>query len=156
MFVVHGDLLKLAKQGEFDIIVHGCNCFCTMGGGIAKQIRDQFPEAYAADCATRKGDRAKLGQYTSATVNGLTIVNAYTQYNYNRSGKPADLFDYEAFAYILNDLALAHPDKRFGFPLIGTGLAGGDVVTIVEMLEMFSTQIEAGGGSVTLVDFDNK
>ena len=32
MFVVHGDLFKLAEQGEFDIIVHGCNCFNTMGG----------------------------------------------------------------------------------------------------------------------------
>lgn len=156
MFLVHGDLLKLAKQGEFDVIVHGANCFNTMGGGIAKQIRDQFPEAYAADCATLKGDRSKLGHYTTATVNGLTIVNAYTQYSYGQFGKSKDLFEYDAFIYILDQLALEFPGKRFGFPLIGTGLAGGDAITIVEILELFSTQIEASGGSVTLVDFDNK
>ena len=156
MMLVYGDLIDLAKKGEFDVIVHGANCFNTMGGGIAKQIRDQFPEAYAADCATRKGDRAKLGQYTFATVNNLTIINAYTQYDFNRYGKSADLFDYEAFAYILNDLVPAYPGKRFGFPLIGTGLAGGDPIIIIEMLEMFSTQVEANGGTVTIVDFNSK
>lgn len=156
MYVVYGDLIDLAKKGEFDVIVHGANCFNTMGGGIAKQIREQFPEAYAADCKTVKGDRSKLGQYTTAVVGDLTIVNAYTQYRFNQMGLPKDLFEYEAFAYILDQLAAEYPDKRFGFPLIGTGLAGGDPVIIVEMLELFSTQIEAGGGSVTLVDFDKK
>jgi O-acetyl-ADP-ribose deacetylase (regulator of RNase III) len=46
MKVTEGDLIKKAKEGEFDLIVHGCNCFCTMGGGIAKGIKREFPEAY--------------------------------------------------------------------------------------------------------------
>ena len=49
---VTGDLVKLAKNGEFDVIVHGCNCECIMGGGIAKQIRQAFPTAYDADRGT--------------------------------------------------------------------------------------------------------
>lgn len=28
---VTGDLIKLAQDGQFDVIVHGCNCFCTNG-----------------------------------------------------------------------------------------------------------------------------
>ena len=32
---IKGDLIKLAQKGKFDIIAHGCNCFCTMGAGIA-------------------------------------------------------------------------------------------------------------------------
>ena len=74
-----GDLIALALAGEFDVIIHGCNCQHTMGAGIAKQIKSHFPAAYAADCATPKG-ASKLGQISSATVdcNGreLIIVNA--------------------------------------------------------------------------------
>ena len=54
-----GDLLQYAQEGVFDVIIHGCNCFCTMGAGIAKAIKARFPEAYQADCQTPKGDRAK-------------------------------------------------------------------------------------------------
>jgi len=40
MKIVNGDLIKMALAGEFDVIVHGSNCFCNFGAGIAKQIRD--------------------------------------------------------------------------------------------------------------------
>ena len=59
MKLIKGDLIQLAKNGEFDVIIHGCNCFCTMGAGIAKTIKDIFPEAYKADLNTKKGDRSK-------------------------------------------------------------------------------------------------
>ncbi|RYD20572.1 MAG: hypothetical protein EOP88_14530 [Verrucomicrobiaceae bacterium] len=39
MKTVAGDLIQLAKNGEFDLIVHGCNCMCTMGAGVAKGIK---------------------------------------------------------------------------------------------------------------------
>jgi len=39
---IEGDLIKLAKQGKFDVITHGCNCFCTMGAGIAPQMAKAF------------------------------------------------------------------------------------------------------------------
>lgn len=28
--IIHGDLIKLALLGDFDVIVHGCNCFNMM------------------------------------------------------------------------------------------------------------------------------
>jgi O-acetyl-ADP-ribose deacetylase (regulator of RNase III) len=68
MHVIQGDLLNLASIGEFDVIVHGCNCHCTMGAGIAAAIKKRFPEAYAADCATLKGDRSKLGTISQAQI----------------------------------------------------------------------------------------
>ena len=55
MNVITGDLLRFALDGRFDVIVHGCNCQCAMGKGIALSIKEQFPEAYAADLATAKG-----------------------------------------------------------------------------------------------------
>ena len=91
---IKGDLIKLALNGEFDVIVHGCNCFCTMGKGIALTIKNVFPEAYQADLKTNKGDKQKLGKYSYATLqrNGyqITVINAYTQYHYGGRGNKAD------------------------------------------------------------------
>ena len=85
MKTISGDLIHLAKSGDFDLIVHGCNCFCTMGPGIAKAIKAVFPAACDADLATAKGDRSKLGTCTFAVIdqNGapLVLVNAYTQFD---------------------------------------------------------------------------
>lgn len=39
---IKGDLIELAKQGKFDVITHGCNCFCTMGAGIAVPMSKEF------------------------------------------------------------------------------------------------------------------
>ena len=44
-----GNLIDLAEAGEFNIIVHGCNCFETMGSGIAREIHDRYPAAFDAD-----------------------------------------------------------------------------------------------------------
>jgi len=33
MKAIKHNLIHLAHNGEFDLIVHGCNCFCTMGAG---------------------------------------------------------------------------------------------------------------------------
>ena len=52
MKTVKGDLLAMGKDGTFDIILHGCNCFNVMGAGIAAQIAAQFPDAKLADDET--------------------------------------------------------------------------------------------------------
>lgn len=39
---IKGDLIKLALQGKFDVIAHGCNTFCNMGAGIAPQMAAAF------------------------------------------------------------------------------------------------------------------
>jgi O-acetyl-ADP-ribose deacetylase (regulator of RNase III) len=147
-----GDLLELAREGDFDVIVHGCNCFCTMGKGIAKQIKDEYPAAYAADCLTYKGDIGKMGRYSFCTAAGFDIVNAYTQYTYNRAGENNKLFSYISFGKVLNSLKEKYAGKRFGFPYIGMGLAGGNKERIFGMLEKFAEEIEATGGSVTIVE----
>jgi O-acetyl-ADP-ribose deacetylase (regulator of RNase III) len=152
-----GDLLQLAREGHFNVIVQGCNCFCTMGSGIAKQIKEEYPEAYAADCETVKGDKSKLGSFTVAHVEQFDIINAYTQYDYNRYGQPkADHFEYDNFALILLKLAEKYKGCNFGFPCIGMGLAGGDVVEILFLLETFADIVQYNGGSVTLVEYQKE
>lgn len=152
MILVKGDLLQMGKDNEFDIIVQGCNCHNVMGAGIAAQIKKQFPDAYLADQETLAGDRNKLGRYTIGMSGRLVIINAYTQYNTaTRPGQ--DVFEYDAFEQVLSNLANRFGKYRFGLPMIGMGLAGGNPEIILPMMEEFSDQVSEQGGSVTLVEF---
>lgn len=150
MKYISGDLIKLAKEGKFDIIVHGCNCFNTMESGIAKQIKENYPVAWEIDQETEYAGRHKLGKFTLAMYDPI-VINAYTQYDYGRDGK--DRFEYQAFEMILENLRLRWPNYHYGFPYIGCGLAGGDEAKIVDMLKDFDRKIRFYGGSVTLVKY---
>lgn len=145
-----GNLLDLAEAGEFDVIVHGCNCFNIMGGGIAREIAKKYPSAARADRSTRYGDYMKLGNWTEFNTGRFTILNCYTQYSMS---KGEDVFEYVAFELILQKLSYAHGNKRIGLPYIGMGLAGGDKERIMKMLEDFGTKIASTGGSATLVEY---
>ena len=152
-----GNLLDLAEAGEFDIIVQGCNCFNTMGGGIAREIRERYPHVAAVDGKTIRGDYNKLGTWTSENVilkNGtitFDIINAYTQFNMSRGD---DVFEYTAFQLILEKLIYAYGTESIGLPYIGMGLAGGDRdIIIISMIEWFAVKVEQLGGAVTLVEF---
>ena len=152
-----GNLIDLAEQGEFDVIVHGCNCLNTMGSGIAAEIRKRYPQAYEADTLDTKQWKnpvAKLGNFSPYATIGKSkpfiIVNAYTQVNFMPRG--VDHFEYESFYLILKKLE-ALGGVRFGFPRIGQGLAGGDKDRIIAMLEDFAEKVTAQSGSVTLVEF---
>lgn len=146
-----GDLLAMGKEGKFDIIVHGCNCFCTMGAGVAAQIAQQFPDARIADDETVRGDAGKLGTYTIGMGGRLVILNAYTQFGTSNTGK--DVFEYTAFERVLDKIATRFGKWRIGLPMIGMGLAGGNAERIVPMIEYFAERMTKQGGSVTLVEF---
>ena len=149
MKIVQGDLLKLAAAGEFDVIIHGCNCQNNMGAGIAKSIKEKFPQAYAADLETEQGSRDKLGTYSSAEVDcdghTLTIVNAYTQFHWRGRGVKAD---YDAIRSVFRSVKYDFGGKRIGYPLIGAGLAGGDWGVISGIIDE-----ELDGEDHTLVEY---
>lgn len=150
-----GNLLDLAVDGHFDAIVQGCNCFNTMGGGIAREIRERYPHAADVDARTKRGDYRKLGSWTDTLAfdkldQPFMIINAYTQYNMSTG---EDVFEYAAFELILQKLLHEMGELHFGFPYIGMGLAGGDKVRIIGMLECFADGVTKKGGSVTLVEF---
>ena len=128
---MNGDLIELAKQGEFDVIVHGCNCFNTMGAGVAKQIKNNFKEAYLTDKTTKKGDRNKLGTFTCVKIENIYIINAYTQYFY---GKNSNL-DYNALRDAFRKIKKKFSGMRIAFPKIGSGLGGGDWYRISKIIE---------------------
>lgn len=144
MKTVRGDLIKLAKKGEFDVIAHGCNCMCVMGAGIAKSIRGTWPQVYEADKSTIRGSKAKLGTCTIASEGDLIIVNAYTQYGWRGRNNA----DYDAIRKCMAWIAKQYSGRRIGLPKIGAGLAGGDWKLISSIIED-----ELGEEDVTIVEF---
>jgi hypothetical protein len=59
-----------------------------MGSGVAKEVRETYPEVYEADCRTIKGDANKLGTFSfSKTRDGKIGYNLYSQFNYGYDGK---------------------------------------------------------------------
>ncbi len=154
-----GDLIDFSARGLFDVMVHGCNCFCAMGKGLALQVKEAFPEAYEADREGLlsgvfhvpdegwrthrlpgnglKGSRDRLGRCTAAKVRipqerVLTIVNAYSQFSYRG---PEGQTDYRALEHCLRWVALTYSGKRIGLPRIGAGLGGGDWLIIESLIE---------------------
>jgi len=159
MMLIHkkGNLLDMADNGEFDIIIQGCNCFNAMGAGLAPQIAKRYPMAEAVDSKTVRGNIGKLGNWTMAystndpNQKAFKIINAYTQYVTSQQGE--DVFEYASFEVILRKLAHEYGAQRYGLPYIGMGLAGGDKKRIMVLIENFAKVISAKGGTVTLVEF---
>jgi O-acetyl-ADP-ribose deacetylase (regulator of RNase III) len=144
MKYIKGDLIKDALQ--FDVITHGCNCFCNMGSGIAPQIKESFPEAWEKDKATIKGDRSKLGTITYTMKTKPTVINSYTQFGCNRQNIN---IDYDAVRGAMRCIKKLFSGKKIGMPKIGAGLARGDW----EIIELIINE-ELGGEDVTVVIWD--
>lgn len=165
---VDGDLIKLAKEGKFDVIAHGCNCLSTMGAGIAPQMAKAFgcdrfemelwgPSVEKLGCIDYQtfvlGEKA-IWSLDDAKNNRnepeLTVVNAYTQHRYGRNhvdglAKP---FDYEAFTICMRKINEIFSGKHIGLPKIGAGLAGGDWNRIEKIIET-----ELWACEVTIVNY---
>ncbi len=142
--------------GGAQVLIHQANCYHTMASGIAREIRERYPEAYAADLATPKDSLEKLGTYSVAQVNAPSqpgagiagnpdgpadssvprlryIVNLYSQYGFATGNRRTSC------DAMFTGLTAIRDDSRFaGLELavpymIGCGLGGGNwnVVTAI-------------------------
>lgn len=146
---IKGDIVKLALAGELDVIIHGCNCFHTMGAGLAKQIADQLPEAVAADKRTLYADLAKLGSFSAQQIvrddARFLVVNAYTQYH------PGPHAEYAAIKMFCDNFYEMFKGfrLRIGIPEIGCGIGGLSINQVEVILEAYLQDMD-----VTLVVYD--
>ena len=101
LIIQSGDLLR----SDCQIIAHQCNCFATMGAGIARQIKLWYPEAYQADKdgTIPVGSKKRLGTVSSAIVDGgrRVVFNLYGQYHYGTNKQQTD---YEALEKALQQM----------------------------------------------------
>lgn len=159
---MNGNLIKLAKEGNFEVIVHGCNCQGIMGKGIAKQIKEAFPKAAKID---EKGETP--GTICSVMYpSGLTIINAYTQIYYGKANEKHksysvindfknEVYDSQENRYnfirsSMRAINKHYRGKKIGLPLIGCGLAGGEWNIVKQILEE-----ELSDCNVTVVHYKN-
>lgn len=84
---------NILDQTDLDYVIHQCNCFHCMGGGVAYALVNRWPEVAEIDVTkTKYADENKMGSYTKAKVkqqyqhNGksyerdIYVVNIYSQY----------------------------------------------------------------------------
>lgn len=144
---VSGDLILMAKEGEFDVIVHGCNCFNKQASGIAAGMVKNFrTDAFPMEKPQWKGNINKLGtidykHFTQSQTRlipstyedimikniDLTVVNAYTQYRYGTNHPDGQYkpVDYDAIRLCMRKINGIFKNQHIGLPKIGCGLAGG-------------------------------
>ncbi|AGO47535.1 macro domain containing protein [Cellulophaga phage phi4:1] len=70
-------------------------------------------------------------------IEGLIVVNAYTQFNYGSNHPDGDKIplDYSALELCLLKMNKTFAGKHIGLPWIGCGLAGGDKTIVESMIK---------------------
>lgn len=110
------------------IIAHGVNCQHKMASGIAKTIRELFPEAYETYMRNPSGEQM-LGSAHIICINHRTdlhVANMYTQVFYGYGGgRYADADAIETALRFVASNASVYEIPVF-MPRIGCGLGGLD------------------------------
>ncbi len=79
---IDGDIFKVRG---IQVIGHQANTQNTFGSGIARTIREKFPEAYEADCQAAKEGVNKLGNISMAEIKRR--VDSDIQFIFNLYGQ---------------------------------------------------------------------
>lgn len=122
-----------------DIILHQVNCQGVMGSGIAKQVREKYPEVYARYrqlCDEMKDNRAELLGKTQfvRTYEGCYIVNLFAQENFGYDGKCYT--DYDALRECLAHTHSCCFEETIAIPyLMGCHRGGGRWDIVYEMIK---------------------
>ena len=148
------------KYIGINAIAHSCNTRNIMGGGIAKQIKNRYPQAYEADTKAYNTEYDQDGQYvhwlskfSKAEINSKFLPDGkgyiYNMYNQAYMGRDRRQVLYEDFWQALKrveqDLYRINVEKHeydpssppvLGLPYgISCGLAGGNWGIIKAMIE---------------------
>ena len=131
-----GDIFE---QPDLTHIAHQCNLFHTMGSGIAKTIKEKFPEAYEADKRTKFADRQKLGTCSGLFTTKPAIINLYCQDGIGGQDRQTNYAAMGAcFLLVEKELSLRASVEpvKLGIPYkIGCGLGNGNWDVVYALIE---------------------
>lgn len=113
---------------EHGIVAHGVNCRGVMGSGVAKAIRDKWPQVYTqykAYCNTLLYPSEALSNVQTVDITSdLVVANCFTQEKYGNDGKQyADPAAIRESIESLFDYARVY-NLPIYLPKIGCGLGG--------------------------------
>ena len=135
---IHSNLLNETTG----IIVHGCSAQGVMASGIAKSIKERYPQVYydyTKHCSfMRRMDPGNLlGSVVFTPITSqLIFISAITQEFYGRDENVCYV-SYNAIETAFEAInKIARSAKlQVKFPMIGAGLAGGDWNTISNIID---------------------
>jgi len=136
---------NLLTSREIGCCAHQANCQNTFGSGIARTIREMYPDAYKADCDATKANTNILGNfsvgYIPADNNPSSISRIYNLYGQNLFGKGTRQTNYDALYSALEGMAndliendMDLPVPPVGFPYQMGSFRGGGSFDIVSRL----------------------
>lgn len=127
---VKGDLFTTTDP----VIAHGCNAQRVMGSGVARIVRETYPDVYEAYLAFIQNYHnygsdplGRINPVITAANPELTIINAITQNKFGGSG--VRWVSYDAIDSCFNEIGLYMRMSglaNLSIPKIGAGLGGGD------------------------------
>lgn len=138
---IKGDLFST----NADVICHQVNCQGVMGSGVAKQVKEKYPEAYEnykniCRYFSNLNKKEKLLGYPQLTkihnADEKYIVNMFCQLNYGSDGKRYT--NYEAVYNALEKLNNIFASRfTFAFPYhFGCDRGGANWDIILKMMEV--------------------
>lgn len=136
---------NLLTSREIGCCAHQANCQNTFGSGIARTIREMYPDAYKADCDAAIAKVNTLGRfsvgYIPADNNPSSIYRIYNLYGQNLFGKGTRQTNYDALYSALEGMAhdliendMDLPTPTVGFPYLMGSFRGGGSFDIVSRL----------------------
>lgn len=137
--IVEGNILNATE----DIICQQVNCQGVMGAGLAKQIRNKYPEVYPSykkfcEGCKDNNKRTLLGEIQAINVSdGKVIANLFGQFSY---GRDKQYTDYKALKECLEGIlklaSMFNDNDSIAIPYeIGCGLAGGSWGIVYKIIE---------------------
>ena len=130
-------------DSDADIICHQVNCRSVMGSGVAKEVRERYPEVYYAyldRCynAITNHNHTLLGtaQFVKVSDNRC-IVNCFAQDNYGYDGK--QYTDLAALQHAFATVATKARSKGFKVAMpykIGCCRGGADWDTVKKIIDV--------------------
>jgi O-acetyl-ADP-ribose deacetylase (regulator of RNase III) len=135
----HGDLF----QTDIHHIVHGCNAQGVMGKGVAKLVRDLYPQAYEDYRAKWVRNNALIvGSVHFVNCGTKTIINAITQRHFAKAyNDPTRYVSYDAVAECMAAINKTIPGQQLAMPKIGAQLGGGKWEIIESIIEAELTDV---------------
>lgn len=135
MIYKRGNILDCSE----DIIVHQTNCLGIMGGGLALQIRNKYPEVYNKyhlHCSIIKDKSSLLGTTLFLSTNdGKIIANCFGQLGINKNICQTNYNALQSSLQAVKDYSI-QANKSIAIPYkIGCGLAGGDWSIVEQILD---------------------
>ena len=141
-----GNAVEALKNNEIDFLMHVVNCQGVMNSGIAKQVKQEFPENFKRYRSVYKQhvDSNQQSELLGCVLINSSVINLFAQNNYGYDKKR--YLHYGAITESLSvipthpiiKIALIKNKKQItiGVPmLMGCDRAGGDWQVVSEMLQ---------------------